>query len=237
MAVATKPQRKAVRVRRRATDAPPLPQLRPGDHLSVAEFQRRYACAPDTWIAELIEGIVYMPSPVTDLHSAPHLDLSVWLGTYSHHTPSVVALTTQSVRLGGDNEVQPDVLLRRTSGGTSTRTDEGYIEGPPELVCEVSYTSATYDLHVKKALYERAGVQEYLVWRVEDKAIDWWSLHNGKYSPIPELETGIVESRVFPGLRLDIHAMLEGDGRTVLATLIAGTAARDAGQTTAPARE
>lgn len=176
-----------------------------------------------------------MPSPVTDLHSAPHSDLIMWASVYAHHTAGVIALDTQSVRLGGDNEVQPDMLLRRTNGGASQRTEDGYIEGPPELVCEVSYTSATYDLHVKKALYAKAGVQEYLVWRVEDEAIDWWTLHDGEYAPIPELGEGIVESRVFPGLRLNVNAMLAGDGKTVLATLTAGIALRDAGQTSSSA--
>ncbi|MBM3493147.1 MAG: Uma2 family endonuclease, partial [Armatimonadetes bacterium] len=171
MAVTIAPAPPVRRATRRAASpsAAPTPRLRPGDHLSLAEFDRRYAGAPDTWIAELIEGVVYKPSPVTDFHSLPHMDLAVWLGTYAYRTPYAIALNNQSVRLRGDNEVQPDVLLRRSIGGASQRTDDGYIEGPPELVCEVSYTSATYDLHAKKALYERAGVQEYLVWRVEDE--------------------------------------------------------------------
>jgi Uma2 family endonuclease len=214
-------QRTATRV------AAPAPRLRPGDHLSLAEFDRRYAGAPDTWIAELIEGVVFMPSPVTDLHSLPHCDLAMWAGVYAHHTPGVVALDNQSVRLGGDNEVQPDVLLRRTGGGTSQRTEDGYIQGPPELVCEVSYTSATYDLHAKKALYERAGVQEYIVWRVEDEAIDWWRLERGSYTPIAPMPEGTIESRAFPGLRLDLRAMLTGAGPSVLATLNAGITARE----------
>ncbi|MBM3496276.1 MAG: Uma2 family endonuclease [Armatimonadetes bacterium] len=236
MAVTTAPAPSVRRARRRAAapSAAPTPRLRPGDHLSLAEFDRRYAGAPDTWIAELIEGVVYMPSPVTDFHSLPHSDLTMWAGVYAHHTPGVVALSKQSVRIGGDNEVQPDVLLRRISGGGSQRTDDGYVQGPPELACEVSYTSATYDLHAKKALYERAGVQEYLVWRVEDEAIDWWRLEGGSYTPITPVADGIIESGVFPGLRLDVGAMLAGDGLAVLATLNAGIAERDAAATAAP---
>ncbi len=230
MAVATKPAPSHKTARKRPTSpvVARLPQLRPGDHLGLAEFDRRYARAPETWIAELIEGVVYMPSPVTDLHSLPHADLGMWASVYAHHTPGVVALSNQSVRPGGDNEVQPDVLLRRVSGGTSRRTEDGYIEGPPELVCEVSYTSASYDLHVKKALYERVGVHEYLVWRVEDEAIDWWALENGRYAPIAAMEDGVIESRVCPGLRLNVTAMLGRDGLSVLATLNAGIAAREA---------
>ena len=44
---------------------PSIPPLRNGDHLTVAEFERRYEAMPHVKKAELIEGVVYMPSPVT----------------------------------------------------------------------------------------------------------------------------------------------------------------------------
>ena len=41
-----------------------IPPLEPGDRLSRAEFERRYDAMPNLKKAELIEGVVYMPSPV-----------------------------------------------------------------------------------------------------------------------------------------------------------------------------
>ena len=41
-----------------------VPLLEPGDRLTRAEFERRYEAMPELRKAELIEGVVYMPSPV-----------------------------------------------------------------------------------------------------------------------------------------------------------------------------
>jgi hypothetical protein len=41
-----------------------IPPLEPGDRLTRAEFERRYEPMPQLKKAELIEGEVYMPSPV-----------------------------------------------------------------------------------------------------------------------------------------------------------------------------
>lgn len=41
-----------------------MPPLQAGDFLTRAEFERRYHQHPNLKKAELIEGIVYMPSPV-----------------------------------------------------------------------------------------------------------------------------------------------------------------------------
>lgn len=37
------------------------------------------------------------------------------------------------------------------------------------------------DLHEKLAAYRRNGVQEYIVWRVYDRALDWFALHQGDH--------------------------------------------------------
>jgi hypothetical protein len=52
---------------------PGLPLLEPGDRLSREEFERRYDRIPQLKKAELIEGTVYMPSPVRAAkHAGPH---------------------------------------------------------------------------------------------------------------------------------------------------------------------
>lgn len=49
-----------------------LPRLENGDHLTRAEFERRYDAMPGLKRAELIEGVVYRPSPVRAYHAEPH---------------------------------------------------------------------------------------------------------------------------------------------------------------------
>ena len=201
-----------------------LPPLENGDRLTRAEFERRYESMPNTKKAELIDGVVYMPSPVRIGHAEAHANIMLWLGTYRISTTGVQTADNATVRLDMDNEPQPDGLLRLDTdhGGRSHVGPDDYIEGPPELVVEIALSSAAYDLHDKMRVYRRNGVQEYLVWQVYDKRVDWWELRDEVYSPLDTDEHGITRSRVFPGLWLHANALLQGDMAQVLATLQQG---------------
>lgn len=197
---------------------PDIPPLESGDRLSREEFHRRYEQRPDIKKAELVDGVVYVASPVRTDHSAAHGAIVTWLGVYAA-AHGDVGMNDNMTLILGDSEVQPDALIRRLENGTSTVTTDRYLEGPPELVAEVAASSASYDLHQKRALYERSGVQEYIVWQVYDRAIRWFNLRDGQYQDLHPGEDGIFESDVFPGLRLDVDSMLNGDMSAVLAAL------------------
>lgn len=124
------------------------------------------------------------------------------------------------MRLDLDNEPRPAVWLRILpgTGGQSRASEDGYVEGAPELVAEVASTSASYDLHEKKRVYRRNDVREYLVWLVEEDRVEGWELREGGYVNLGE-ENGLVESRVFPGLWLDVNALTNGRSAEVLAQL------------------
>lgn len=49
-----------------------VPPLESGDRLTRAEFERRYEATPEKFKAELIEGVVYVASPVRAFHGVPH---------------------------------------------------------------------------------------------------------------------------------------------------------------------
>jgi Uma2 family endonuclease len=203
-----------------------VPELRAGDRLTRPEFHRRYEAMSEVKKAELVEGVVYMPSPVSlRRHGRPHGLLVWWLGHYGMRTPGVQIGDNASVFLDQDNELQPDALLRilPRCGGQS-RDAGDYVAAAPELVAEVTATSASYDLHDKLHAYRRNGVREYLVWRVDDAAIDWFALCDGLYAPLRPDGEGTVRSEVFPGLWLATRALLEGDQPAVLAVLEAGCA-------------
>jgi Uma2 family endonuclease len=201
-----------------------IPPLENGDLLSRAEFERRYTAMPKLKKAELIEGIVYMASPLRfEPHAEPHADLMGWLWSYKIATPGVRLGDNPTVRLDVDNEPQPDAVLLIDSrhGGQTRISDDGYIEGAPELVVEISASTATIDLRDKKRVYRRNQVKEYLVWQVMDHRIDWFSLQEEYISLLPDA-AGIIRSRVFPGLWLAVSALLDGDMPSALATLQTG---------------
>jgi hypothetical protein len=98
-----------------ATRIGPLP-LESGDRLTRAEFERRYEAMPHLKKAELIEGAVYLPSPVHfENHSEPHANIIGWLVAYRAVIPGVRLGDNATVRLDLDNEFQPDALLRLDS--------------------------------------------------------------------------------------------------------------------------
>jgi Uma2 family endonuclease len=204
--------------------------LEPGDRLTRDEFERRYDAMPNLKKAELIEGVVYMPSPVRlHRHGSPHFRLIVWLGTYEAATPGTLGADNASARLDLNNEPQPDALLLidPERGGQATISADDYVEQAPEVVAEVAASSAGYDLHTKLEVYRRNGVREYLVWRVLDRQFDWFVLCAGQFQPLPPDAQGIVRSEVFPGLWLDVPALLGGDMPRVLAVAQQGVASSE----------
>ncbi|MEJ5197539.1 MAG: Uma2 family endonuclease [Anaerolineae bacterium] len=197
-----------------------MPPLNAGDHLTRAEFERRYMAYPNIKKAELIEGVVYMPSPTHLLqHGQPHSDIVTWLGVYCAATRGVRAANNATVRLDNENEVQPDALLYLVQGGKTRITEDDYLQGPPELIAEIVASSAAYDLHVKRRVYQRLGVQEYLTLLAYEQRADWFVLREGVYQPLRPGEDGVLRSEFFPGLWLNVEAFWAGDLAGVLATL------------------
>jgi Uma2 family endonuclease len=132
-----------------------IPPLESGDRLSRHEFERRYQAMAEHQKAELIEGVVYLASPLRfQRHAEPHGKMVIWLGTYQISTPGVKLGIEPTVRLDQDNEPQPDavLLVDQSLGGQSRLTEDDYIEGAPELIVEIAASSAAYDLHDKKRL-------------------------------------------------------------------------------------
>ncbi|MDG2989552.1 Uma2 family endonuclease [Candidatus Synechococcus calcipolaris G9] len=203
-----------------------LPPLETGDRLERHEFERRYAQMPEIKKAELINGVVYMASPLRyRQHGQPHSQINAWLQVYAVVTPCAEVADNATVRLDSYNEVQPDTLLRLDTavGGQSRITPDDYLEGAPELIVEIASSSAAYDLHDKLEVYCRHGVQEYLVWTTQEPDFYWYVLQKGRYER-QVIDGDYLKSQVFPGLWLDLHALLAGNIRQVLQVLNLGLA-------------
>jgi Uma2 family endonuclease len=209
----------------RKRDSEDVPELENGDRLTRAEFERRYEAMPHLKKAELIEGVVHMPSPVRHKrHSLPHSFLVGWLANYMAGTPGTEAGDNGSIHLDLDNEPQPDayLIIDPKCGGQVRISKDDYIEGAPELVAEVASSSVSYDLGKKLHAYRRNGVREYVVLRVLDNEVDWFVLREGRFEPMSIDADGNYRSTVYPGLWLDPAALLRGDLARVLAVLQQG---------------
>jgi Uma2 family endonuclease len=214
------------RAKREVTER--VPRLENGDRLTRAEFETRYRAMPNLNKAELIEGVVHMPSPVHfKQHGKPHNIINTWLGTYCASTPGVETGDNVTVRIDAENEVQPDALLRLSEGGASQITPDDFLSGAPELIVEIASTSAAYDLHDKKHVYRRNGVREYIVWQIHDARVSWFILREGEYDELAPDAPGPIRSQVFPGLWLNVNALRAGDLAKVLNDLRRGLKSKE----------
>ena len=208
------------------------PPLQSGDRLSRPKFERRYAADPHVKKAELIEGIVYVASPLRhEQHGKPHSRVITWLGVYQAMTPGVDLSDAPTVRLDLENEPQPDAVLfiDSSAGGQTRISDDGYIEGAPELIVEIAASSAAIDTGGKKQAYRRNGVLEYVIWQSYENQLEWFWLTDGEYQlPSPDPD-GVICSRVFPGLWLAVEALLNNQMVHVLEGVQAGVKSADHG--------
>jgi Uma2 family endonuclease len=211
-----------------AHDPPPLEA---GEVLTVPEFRRREAASPHIKKAELINGVVYVSPPVSGgSHASPHNQLGYILRHYAITTPGIDVLTDGTLRIDNDNEPRPDLMMviEPASGGAVRVVDGGYLQGAPELIAEISASSTSYDLHQKLDLYRRVGVPEYVVWRTRDAAFDVFELVDGRYDRATTDDAGIWRSTVFPGLWLNLRALLRRDLAVARESVEAGSARRRA---------
>jgi hypothetical protein len=194
-----------------ATSAAPLVE---GQRLDQPTFHQCYEAMPPGTRAELIGGVVSMPSPAGYDHGSAMVPPVVWLAYYVERTPGVEVLDNATVILDWRNEPQPDVTLRiLPECGGRTRNEGNFVAGTPEVVVEVAKSSRYVDLGPKFDEYERAGVLEYVVRSVDPEEVLWFVLDAGRFTPLAPDPDGLIRSRAFPGLWLDPRALLTGDTR------------------------
>ena len=200
-----------------------IPPLVAGDKLTAKEFLRRYENMPQMKLAELIGGVVYMPSPVSVEHADMDTLVSGWLAYYAAFTPGCVGSSNGTWIMSDEDAPQPDISLRLLPEyGGQSQVEGRYPCGAPEFVIEICLSSKAYDLNKKLKLYERKGVREYMAVLLEEKQLRWHVLRNGVFQLLPEPADHIYRSEVFPGLWLNGQALLDGNMAEVLAILQQG---------------
>ncbi len=208
-----------------------IPRLEAGDCLDQATFHERYQAMPSDFRAELIGGMVIVPSPLSSEHGQYHALIMGWLTNYWGATPGVRAQDNATTILGETSEPQPDgaLLIEAGHGGQTVLSDSGYTVGPPELIVEVASSSESIDLNAKRRDYERAGVLEYVVLAIRPQVVRWFVLRHGGYEEIEADAEGLFKSVVFPGLWLNQEALCQLDVTQVMATLHQGLASPEHG--------
>lgn len=192
--------------------------LENGESMHSREFLDRYERMPGVKKAELIEGVVFMGSPVSVLHSKPDALIHGWLVAYASHHPGTEVHANVTVLLDADNTVQPDALLRRLpeQGGATRVNEEGYLAGPPEVIVEIASSSASIDLRDKRRACCRNGVRDYVVWLVAEGRLEWFCLEGDEYVAQRPDADGLLHSRAFPRLRWPVATALAGQSSDVL---------------------
>jgi Uma2 family endonuclease len=96
------------------------------------------------------------------------------------------------------------------------------------LAVEICVTSTEVDFGPKLALYEKAGVREYITVELFGRRMTWRVLDRSAVYVAQTLSPdGIVRSTAFPGLWLDLAAFWADDGPKMLAALNAGLASAE----------
>ncbi len=202
-----------------------LPPLVEGQRLDQPTFHRLYEAMPRGTRAELINGVVFMPSPVGHEHGTAHVPVIVWLHYYVEQTPGLQVVDNATAILGNRSESQPDAFLHiLPEWGGRTRVEKKMLRGAPELVVEVAHSSRYVDLGPKLEDYQRAGVLEYVVRALEPDQVLWFVLRDGVLVQQEPGDDGLYRSVNFPGLWLDPEALIRGDGRRLRAVIDLGCA-------------
>jgi Uma2 family endonuclease len=138
------------------------PGLVTGERLTVEEFLRRWEELPELKNAELIDGVVYVPSPVSLEHGSLDFSIHLWLGYYAQATPGCKGGGNSTWLMSG-SAPQPDAYLRILPAYGGQSGTKGLTEPEPLSWSSKSVTHPPrVDFGPKLALYQRAGVHEYI---------------------------------------------------------------------------
>lgn len=115
---------------------------------------------------ELVEGEIYVLSPIHRAHSRTQTVLIAELEMATRRVPAVQATANVSAELDLHNLPEPDAAVLRDNGGEGFATPDDVM-----IVIEVSVSSLRHDLNRKAKLYARAGIPEYWVVDVTGRQI------------------------------------------------------------------
>jgi Uma2 family endonuclease len=177
-----------------------------GDYLVMIAGQTEedyFRYAPENKFCEYIDGIVYMPSPVTDHHQeitvflTDLLNGSRWERGTGHVLPGPALLRVAPKRC-----LEPDIFVLPV--GVKPGRGVGWAIRTAVLVVEVlSPSNRSYDLDFKAQIYRDAGIAE--LWFVDSRdRVLFVERREGEAYQSLRLIEGIHRSSALPGFWIDV---------------------------------
>lgn len=150
---------------------------------------------PEGTRAQIIEKHLIMSPPPSDSHQKLLIDLILQIGNYLKlNTLGVLRSAPYGVYFNEENILEPDLSF--ISNENLHKIKENGLHGAPDLVVEIlSPSTAQYDRHQKKKVYEHHGVKEYWIVDPDNKKAEGYFLEEGQYGSPLELD-GRIDSRV-----------------------------------------
>ncbi len=181
------------------TESLVLPKVAPGDRMTDDEF---FQFAPADRKAELIGGILVMPSPAYDPHEDRQGFLLTILRTFVRHKQlGIVRGSHTAVHLQTGENYEPDVLFVAAERANIVRREGVF--GAPDLVIELlSPGTANYDWGVKRRVYAQSGVRE--LWLIDPNGLDGSAFFQRDESGLKEVsfQDNVLRSLAVPGFYL-----------------------------------
>jgi Uma2 family endonuclease len=173
--------------------------------LTVADLE---AIPEDMVIRNLIDGELFVTPTPTTRHQRVVISIIVALHDHVAAHGGEVLTAPCGVYLSDQNVPEPDVLFLRDEH--LDRIGEQYIEGPPDLVVEVSSPSTRrLDLMRKRELYERFGVPEYWFADLHQDCFQVYVLQDGRYrKPVVVKQGDTLRSVVLPEFTAAVDDLL-----------------------------
>ena len=157
---------------------------------------------------EIIDGEAYAMTPAPLIrHQRISMNISSVMAAFFRGKSCIPFYAPTDVVFDETNVVQPDLMVVCDR----SKITERCIEGAPDLIIEILSPSTNLrDRRLKKTLYERFGVKEYLIVDPAAETVDRYLLVDGRYGapdifnwdePLP--------LHLFPDLTLDLWEVFE----------------------------
>lgn len=162
----------------------------------------------DGIVRHLVAGELFEMTPPTLRHQSVVTEITWRFRSYAEEHGGKVFTAPTGVRLSDEDMPEPDVLF--VSAAHMDRLGERYVEGPPDLVVEVSSPSTRrLDLMGKRRQYERFGVSEFWFVDLDADRVEVYRLTDGGYgSPSIVGVGGTVEAVSIAGLTIAVDAIV-----------------------------
>jgi Uma2 family endonuclease len=193
------------------------------ERMTAEEFMRD---APEDRKAELIDGVLVMPSPASTTHERLQRFLFLLLQSYAEERDLGEALGSRTaVVLAPDQAPEPDILFVRKERQGIIQ-EKGVMAAPDFVIELLSAGTARNDRGPKFRAYERAGVSE--LWLIDPygpEGTQFFQLQEGRYVEVRADKNGILRATAVPGFWIDLKWLWSQDQavtmRQALAALVA----------------